>query len=124
MDEKQSLFRLELNVITPVPRTVTKYFKTLKVLLAMKFTEDLIKEILDMKVVIFKGDVYSPEYKRYFKTERSVAEIKQHPEKPDKYEQTIDGVDDTNWCRRKYRESLEALGIKPNEPKKNQGQRR
>lgn len=26
---------------------------------AMKFTGDLIKEILDMKPVIFKGDVYS-----------------------------------------------------------------
>ncbi|MDR3059957.1 MAG: plasmid recombination protein [Prevotella sp.] len=95
-----------------------------RLLQAMKFTEGLIKEILDMKPVVFKGDVYSPEYKRYFKTERSVAEIKRHPEKPDKYELTIDGVDDTNWCRKKYKESLEALGIKLNEPKKNQGQRR
>lgn len=95
-----------------------------RLLQAMKFTEGLSKEILDMKAVVFKGDVYSPEYKRYFKTERSVAEIKQHPEKPDKYELTIDGVDDTNWCRRKYKESLEAIGIKPNEPKKKQGQRR
>jgi hypothetical protein len=95
-----------------------------RLLQAMKFTEGLIKEILDMKVVVFKGDVYSPEYKRYFNTERSVAEIKQYPEKPDKYELTIDGVDDTSWCRRKYRESLEALGIKPNELIKQQGQRR
>jgi hypothetical protein len=90
----------------------------------MKFTESLIKEILDMKPVIFKGGIYSPEYKRYFTTERSIAEIKRHPEKPDKYELTIDGVDDTNWCRKKYRESLEALGIKPNEQKRQQGQRR
>lgn len=90
----------------------------------MKFTESLIKNILEIKPVVFKGDVYSPEFKRYFKTERSVAEIKQHPEKADKYELTIDGVDDTNWSRRKYRESLKSLGIKPNEPKKNQGQRR
>lgn len=74
-----------------------------KLLQAMRFTESLIKEILDIKAVVFKGDVYSPEYKRYFKTERSVSEIKQHPEKPDKYELTIDGVDDTNWCRRKYK---------------------
>jgi DNA repair exonuclease SbcCD ATPase subunit len=89
-----------------------------RLLQAMKFTEDLIKEILDMNPVVFKGDVYSPEYKRYFKTERSVAEIKQHSEKPDKYELTIDGVDDTNWCRKKYRESLEAFGIKSNKKTK------
>lgn len=95
-----------------------------RLLKAMRFTESLIKEILEMKPVIFKGNLYSPEYKRYFKTERSVAEIKQHPEKSDKYELTIDGVDDTNWCRRKYRESLEALGIKLNEPKKQQGQKK
>ncbi|MBS7121607.1 MAG: plasmid recombination protein [Dysgonomonas sp.] len=95
-----------------------------RLLQAMKFTENLIKKILDMNPVVFKGDVYSPEYKRYFETERSVVEIKLHPEKPDKYELTIDGVDDTNWCRKKYKESLESLGIKLNEPKKNQGQRR
>lgn len=95
-----------------------------RLLQAMKFTESLIKNILEIKPVVFKGDVYSPEYKRYFKTERSVAEIKQHPEKPDKYELTIDGIDDTNWCRKKYKESLEALGIKPNDLKKHKGQRR
>lgn len=92
-----------------------------RLLQTIKFTESLIKNILEIKPVVFKGDVYSPEYKRFFKTERSVAEIKQHPEKPDKYELTIDGVDDTNWCRKKYRESLEALGLKPNEAKKIRG---
>ncbi|MDR1503515.1 MAG: hypothetical protein LBT43_13790 [Prevotella sp.] len=95
-----------------------------RLLQAVKFPENLIKKTLDMNPVVFKGEVYSPEYKRYFKTERSVAEIKQHPKKPDKYELTIDRVDDKNWCRRKYRESLEALGIKPNEPRKQQRQRR
>lgn len=95
-----------------------------RLLQAMKFTESLIKNILEIKPVVFKGDVYSPEYKRYFKTERSVAEIKPHSKEPDKYELTIDEMDDTNWCRKKYRESLETIGIKPNEPKRQQGQKR
>lgn len=95
-----------------------------RLLQVMRFSESLIKDILDMKPVGFKGEIYSPEYKRNFKTEKSIAEIKPHSKDPNKYELTIDGVDDTNWCRRKYRESLEALGIKPNEQKKQQGQRR
>lgn len=96
-----------------------------RLLQAMKFTESLIKNILEIKPVVFKGDVYSPEYKRYFKTERSVAEIKQHSEKPDKYELTIDGVDDTNWCRRKYREFQQSIGVNiKSKEEKNRGVKR
>lgn len=98
-----------------------------KLLQAMRFSEALIREILKMKPVGFKGAVYSPEYQRYFKTERSVAEIKPHSKEPDKYQLTIDGVSDTNWCRQKYREFQEAIGIRAKqEPEidKNKGFRR
>ena len=96
-----------------------------RLLQAMKFTESLIKNILEIKPVVFKGNVYSPEYKRYFKTERSVAEIKQHPKKPDKYELTIDGVDNTNWCRRKYREFQQSIGVNiKSKEEKNRGVKR
>ena len=91
-----------------------------RLLQVMKFPESLIKNILDMKPVRFKGEIYSPEYKRNFKTEHSVAEIKPDSQKADKLELTIDGVSDTNWFRKKQKEFLEALGIKPNEPKKQQ----
>ena len=73
-----------------------------------------------MKPVAFKGEIYSPEYKRKFKTERSVAEIKPHPKETNKYELTIDGVDDTNWCRQKYREFQKSIGININESKQQQ----
>lgn len=91
-----------------------------RVLQVMRFSESLIKDILDMKPVGFKGEIYSPEYKRNFKTEKSIAEIKPHSQKADKLELTIDGVSDTNWFRQKQKEFLEALGVKPNEPKKQQ----
>ncbi|WP_280766869.1 hypothetical protein [Parabacteroides sp. PFB2-10] len=83
-----------------------------KLLLAMRFSEALIKEILKMKPVGFKGSVYSPEYQRYFKTEHSVAEIKPHSKEPDKYQLTLDGVSDTNWRRQKNVEFQEPMGIK------------
>lgn len=91
-----------------------------RLLQVMKFPESLIKNILDMKPVAFKGEIYSPEYKRNFKTERSVAEIKPHPKETNKYELTIDGVDDTNWCRQKYREFQKSIGININESKQQQ----
>ncbi|MDH6313099.1 MULTISPECIES: MobV family relaxase [Bacteroidales] len=83
-----------------------------KLLQVMKFSEELIKEILKMKPVSFKGEIYSTEYQRYFKTEHSVAEIKEHPKENNKFQLTIDGVSDTNWFRQKYKEFQESIGIK------------
>jgi Chromosome segregation ATPases len=82
-----------------------------KLLQAMRFSESLIKDILKMKPVGFKGKIYSNEYRRYFETERSVAEIKQHPTEKNKLQLTIDGVSDTNWFRQKYKAFQESIGI-------------
>ncbi len=83
-----------------------------RVLQVMRFSEELIKEIMKMKSVGFKGEIYSAEYQRYFKTEHSVAEIKEHPKEKDKLQLTIDGISYTNWFREKYKEFQEAIGIK------------
>ncbi len=83
-----------------------------RLLQVMRFSEELIKEILEMKPIGFKGEIYSTEYQRYFKTERSVAEIKEHPKEKDKLQLTIDGVSDTSWFRQKYKEFQESIGIK------------
>ena len=83
-----------------------------KLLQAMRFSESLIKDILKMNPVGFKGKIYSPEYKRYFETEHSVAEVKPHPTASDKLHLTIDGVSETNWFRQKYKEFQESIGIK------------
>ena len=65
-----------------------------------------------MKPVGFKGKLYSPEYKRKFETEHSVAEIKPEKNDPNKLRLTIDGVSDVSWFRQKYREFQERIGIK------------
>jgi hypothetical protein len=81
------------------------------------FPNDLTKAILEMKPVGFKGQLYSPEYKRNFETERSVAEIKPLLSDPDKLQLTIDGVSDVSWFRKKYREFQEKIGIKVGQEK-------
>lgn len=86
-----------------------------KLLQAMRFSENLIKEILKIKPVGFKGKIYSPEHKQYFETPRSVAEIKPNPNDGNKLHLTIDGVSPTNWFRQKYREFQEAIGVKRKE---------
>ena len=79
------------------------------------FGKDLIKAILEMKPVGFRGKLYSAEYKRHFETERSVAEIKPEPNKTDKLRLTTDGVSDTNWFRQKHGEFLRSIGINVNQ---------
>ena len=78
----------------------------------LQFSDSLTKAILEMKSVGFKGKLYSPEYKRKFETERSVAEVKPFLSDPDKLQLTIDGVSDVSWFRQKYREFQESIGIK------------
>lgn len=88
------------------------------------FNDELTKKILEMKPVGFRGKLYSAEYQRKFETERSVAEIKQHPTEKDKLQFTIDGVNDTNWFRQKYKEFLESIGIKIKPREESKGMRR
>lgn len=83
-----------------------------RLLQVMRFSEELIREILKMKPIGFKGSIYSTEYQQSFKTEHSVAEIKEHPKEEGKLQLTIDGMSDTNWFRQKQREFLESIGIK------------
>lgn len=65
--------------------------------------------------------MYSAEYKRYFETEHSVAEVKQHPTEKNKLQFTIDGLTDANWFRKKDKEFQESIGIKINESKQQRG---
>jgi len=82
-----------------------------KLLRVMRFSEDLIKDILKMKPIGFKGRIYSPEFQRSFETEHSVAEVKQHPTEKNKLQLTIDGVSNTSWFRQKYQEIQKKIGI-------------
>ncbi len=79
----------------------------------LRFSEELIKLILQCKPVGFKGELYSPEYKRGFKTEYSEAKIEEEPKQAGKFRLLIDNLDPTDWFRQKQREFQEAIGIKP-----------
>ena len=83
-----------------------------KLLKVMRFSEGLIKEILKMKPVGFKGSIYSPEFQRSFDTKHSIAEVKPHPTEKDKLQLTVDGISETSWFRQKYREFQKSIGMK------------
>jgi hypothetical protein len=51
------------------------------------------------------------EYKRYFETEHSVAEIKPSANEHSKLLLMIDELGNVNWFRQKYREFQERIGI-------------
>lgn len=102
----------ELRRIHDLFANLKELFWIEKLLQAMRFSENLIKEILKIKSVGFRGKIYSSEYKQYFETGHSVAEIKPNPKDQNKLQLTIDGVSPTNWFRLKYREFQETIGIK------------
>lgn len=88
------------------------------------FSDELIKMILDMKPVGFKGKLYSSEYQRKFETEHSVAEVKEHPTEKDKLQFTMDGLNTTSWFRQKQKEFLKSLEINIKENVRKKGLRR
>lgn len=86
----------------------------------LRFSDELIKMILERKPVGFKGKIYSSEHKRDFATEYSIAEIKDSTTEPGKLDLTIDGVSETNWFRQKHNEFLQSIGINI-QPKQDRG---
>ena len=114
----QTEYEATINKLKQELKKIHDLFPNIKELLwiegllkVLKFSESLIKDILKMKPVRFKGKIYSPEYKQHFDTEHSVAEIKPHPKESNKLQLTIDGVSDAIWFKHKYREFQEAIGI-------------
>jgi len=75
------------------------------------FSDSLTQKILSFKPVTFSGKIYSSEYKQRFETERSIAEVKQHPTEKGRLWLTIDGVSDVSWFRKKYSEFQQSIGI-------------
>jgi hypothetical protein len=71
-----------------------------------------LKLFLANKRMIIQGDIYSPEHKRSFHTEHSVAEIKSNLKDENNLELHIDGVSDTKWFREKQNKFLESQGFK------------
>ena len=105
-------FKLELEKIHNLFPKLKELLRIENLCKHLGFSEELTKMILEMKPIGFKGKLYSSEYQRKFETEHSVAEVKDHPIEKDKLQFTIDGVSDTNWFRKKYREFQESIGIK------------
>lgn len=76
------------------------------------FGKDMINDLIHRKPVTFSGSLYSLEFKRDFKTERSTAKVEPHPEERGKLRLTIDGVSDSTWFRNKRTEFLQRIGVK------------
>lgn len=87
----------------------------------LNFGESIIKSLLQFKPVNFKGNVYSPEYKRHFNTENSVAKVEEDTKEANKYRLTIDNLDPTQWFRQKHQEFLQSVGIEQPKQEKKQG---
>ena len=71
----------------------------------------MIKDLIHRKPVTFSGSLYSPEFKRDFKTERSTAKVEPHPEQRGKLRLMIDGVSDSTWFRNRKSFHIETSKI-------------
>ena len=89
---------------------VEKLIPTIKFLReTLNFGDAIIRKLCTFKDVSIKGELYSREFNRHFKTDSAVCSLKQDAE--GRFELNIDGVSHISWFRRKKDEFMEALGI-------------
>ncbi len=115
--------RLELKKIYDLFPHIRELLRIENLCKVLNFGEELTKLILQCKPVGFKGELYSPEFKRGFKTECSEAKVEEEPKQVGKFRLLIDNLDPTDWFRQKQQEFLRSIGIKQPQEKK-QGIRR
>ena len=84
----------------------------------------MIKDLIHRKPVTFSGSLYSPEFKRDFKTESSTAKVEPHPEQRGKLRLMIDGVSDSTWFRNRKSFHIETSKIKQTPKEKQQNNKR
>ena len=75
----------------------------------LHFGDVVIRKLCTFKDVSIKGELYSREFNRHFKTDNAVCSLKQNTER--KFELNIDGISHVSWFRRKKDEFMEALGM-------------
>lgn len=77
----------------------------------MGFTEEMTRQLVCFKPVGFKGELYSREHGKAFKTEHSTATIERNPQQAGKFRLCIDGIPILEWFKMKFQEFKEKLGV-------------
>ncbi|MEY8245569.1 MobV family relaxase [Heminiphilus faecis] len=89
---------------------VEKLMPTIKFLRdTLNFGDAVIRKLCTFKDVSIRGELYSREFNKHFKTDGAVCSLKQDTE--GNFELNIDGISHVSWFRRKKGEFIEALGM-------------
>lgn len=89
---------------------VEKLMPTIKFLRdTLNFGDTVIRKLCTFKDVSIRGELYSREFNKHFKTDGAVCSLKQDTE--GNFELNIDGISHVSWFRRKKGEFIEALGM-------------
>lgn len=110
-----NLLKSTLNKIFDLFPHIEELLKFEKFCRAVGFGTQMIRQLFNRETVSFKGEIYSHEHQRKFKTEHSLAKVEPNSQQPTKFRLNIDGMDSYDWFRQKQKEFLNALGINPKE---------
>lgn len=125
-DHRKALDKLkdELKKIYDLFPAIREFLRIEKLCRLIGFSEAATKKLLAFKPIKFGGKMYSPEFERRFQTDHSTAQVEKHPKKEGELRLTIDGLNDSDWFRKKRNEELQSLGVKLKTPSVEQNKRR
>lgn len=75
----------------------------------LNFGDGIIKKLCMLKDVTIKGELYSSEFRQYFKIDGSICSLKETSD--GKFDLKIEGVSHISWFRHKKDEFMETLGL-------------
>lgn len=111
-EHRKALDRLkeELKKIYDLFPAIREFLRIEKLCRLIGFSEAATKKLLAFKPLKFGGKIYSPEFERRFQTEQSIAQVEKHPKREGELRLTIDGLNDSDWFRKKRNEGLQSIG--------------
>lgn len=77
------------------------------------FTRNQARDIIGMKPFRFTGELYSREHSQHFKTNDVEIRFERVTGIQDSFRLMIDKISLTQWLKQKYKEFLDAIGVKP-----------
>lgn len=83
-----------------------------KVCKAVRFSTELMRQILRRESVGFKGSLYSPEHEKWLKTDHSTAKIEPSTQNEGRLRLMVDGVSISRWLKQKHEEQYPRPQVK------------
>ena len=117
LKDENSTLRTKISKLFDIFPNLESMLNMERFLQKIGFGIEIIRKLFNREKVNFKGNIYSSEFGRHFKTDGSTAQLTPNPKQNGNLSLEIDNLDHSEWFREKKNEELKQMGIDVQESK-------